>query len=265
MADQNLLLSVEGGIARVTLNRPEVHNAFDEALIEGMFDLFTGLAADRDVRVVLLAGNGKSFSAGADLNWMKRTAAYDEVENRADARRLGEMLHILHSMPKPSIALVQGGTYGGGLGLVSACDMALAAEDAVFALTEVRLGLIPAVNSPYVVAAIGRRAAHRYFLTGERFAAAEALRIGLVHDVVPGAELMDAGMRLADSLLKCGPDAVGEAKKLIAAVADRPIDEAVIADTADRIAARRASPEGKEGIGAFLEKRKPAWLGKSEG
>jgi len=265
MSEDSLLLDTADGIARVTLNRPAVHNAFDDALIARMRETFGRLAEDRAVRAVVIAGNGKSFSAGADLNWMRKTADYSEAENRADARVLAEALHVLATMPKPTLALVHGGTYGGGLGLIAAADIAIATDDAVFSLSEVKLGLIPAVVSPYVVAAVGARAARRYFLTGERFDAAEAQRIGLVHEVVPAASLQSAGERMIDALLQCGPVAQGEAKALIAAVEGRPVDEAVREDTARRIAERRAAPEGREGVAAFLEKRRPAWRAERSG
>lgn len=248
------------GIARVTLNRPEIHNAFDEALIRSLTERFQDLAADGTVRAIVLTGAGKSFSAGADLNWMRRMADYSDQENRKDARGLADLLALIDRHPKPTVARVQGPVYGGGLGLVAACDVAIAADAARFMLSEVRLGLIPAVISPYVVAAIGARAARRYFVTAERFDAAEALRLGLVHQVVGSDGLDDALEAMLEIILKGGPSAQAEAKALVRAVSARPIDDAVIADTADRIARLRASDEGREGVVAFLEKRAPAWV-----
>jgi methylglutaconyl-CoA hydratase len=254
-------ISVErnGAAATLWLNRPERHNAFDDALIGELSHALAELAGDASVLVVLLAGRGKSFSAGADLAWMKRMAGYTLAENEADAQAMAEMLHRLDSLPKPTIALVQGAAMGGGVGLVAACDIALAAEDAQFALSEVRLGLIPAAISPYVIAAIGPRAARRYFLTAERFDARQAMALGLVSAVVPVAELAAEGARLADLLGRNGPVAMAEAKRLIADVTGRPIDAALRAETARRIARQRAGAEGREGVAAFLEKRKPVW------
>ena len=258
-APRGLAIAIADGVATVTLARPEVHNAFDEALIVELTRALKALDADPAVRVVVLCGEGRSFCAGADLTWMQRMAGYDHAANLADAGALAAMLAALDRSTKPTIARVHGAAYGGGVGLVACCDIAVAAEDAVFALSEARLGLIPATIGPYVVAAIGRRAARRYFLTAERFGAADALAIGLVHAVVPAAGL-DARVRdLVDQLLAAGPRAQAESKALIRAVAGRPIDDTVIADTVEWIAAVRASPEGREGIAAFLARRPPAW------
>lgn len=249
------------GLATVTLNRPDMHNAFDDETISRLSDVFTDLAAQDGVRAVVLAARGPSFCAGADLNWMRRTADFTADENRADAQALGAMLHRLDTMPMPTIALVQGPAYGGGVGLVAACDIAIAVRGAVFALTEVRLGLIPATISPYVVAAIGARHARRYFLTAERFDADEACRLGLVHEVVDDADALAAARdRYLRALGKGGPGALAAAKELVFAVAGRPIDDHLVADTARRIAERRASEEGREGTAAFLEKRRPGWV-----
>lgn len=254
-----ILISVDAdGRATVTLNRPEVHNAFDDALIARLTETFESLGRRDDVRVVVVAANGKSFSAGADLGWMRRMANYSEAENRADAEELAQLIHVLDSLPKPTVARVQGAAIGGGVGLVAACDVAVASEAASFALSEVRLGLIPAVISPYVIGAIGPRQARRYMLTAERFDAAEAKRIGLVHQTVPAAELDAAVDSMVGALLLGGPEAVRESKMLARAVGGSP-DESVRADTACRIARLRASPEGKEGVSSFLEKRKPRW------
>lgn len=259
--DNNVILSVADNIARLTLNRPERHNAFDDRMIAVLDDRLSEIADNPHIRVVLLAAEGKSFSAGADLDWMKRMAGYSQAENEADAKALGQMLARLNTLAVPTVALVQGGAYGGGVGLVAACDMAIAAENAVFCLSEVRLGIIPSVVSPYVLAAIGQRAARRYFLTAERFDAVEAHRLGLVHEVVPASELSGAADRLVEQFLAGGPAAIASAKQLIADVGGRPVDEALITETARRIAAARASDEGREGIAAFLERRKPGWTG----
>jgi len=256
-----LRVSVEKGIARIVMDRPRRHNAFDDTLIDALAETFETLAGRTDVRCVILAGAGKSFSAGADLDWMKRSAGYAFDENLAEARRLAEMVRRLDALPMPTIALVQGAAIGGGIGLVAACDMALAANDAIFSLSEVKLGIIPSVISPYVLRAIGERAAHRYVLTGERFDAAEALRIGLVHAVVPADGLEAAGDALAGGVVANGPEAVAKAKKLITDVAGKPIDGALIDETARRIAEIRRGDEGREGVGAFLEKRRPNWRG----
>jgi methylglutaconyl-CoA hydratase len=248
------------GVATVTLNRPEVHNAFDEVLIGELTEKLHAVDDDAAVRVVVLAAAGKSFSAGADLTWMARMARYSEQQNRADAMDLARLMRTLNHLRKPTIARVQGAAFGGGVGLVACCDMAVAAREAQFALSEVRLGLIPAVISPYVIQAIGARAARRYFLTAERFAADEARRLGLVSEVTAADELDAAIGRLVAHLLQGGPQAIKACKDLIAAVVDRPIDNAVIGDTAMRIAQQRACAEGKEGVAAFLEKRTPAWV-----
>ena len=247
------------GVARITLTRVDVHNAFNDALIAELTAALQGLDNDPRVRMVILAAKGRSFSAGADLNWMKEMAGYGESENLKDARGLAELMRTLNELSKPTLALVQGAAFGGGVGLVACCDIAIAAEEASFCLSEVRLGLIPAVISPYVIAAMGQRAARRYFLSAERFPASEALRLGLVHEVVSGEDLETRGQRLSQVLLAGGPAAQRETKDLIFAVSNKAIDEAVIEDTAVRIARLRKSPEGREGVNAFLEKRKPDW------
>ena len=247
------------GAATVWLNRPEVHNAFDDELIALLTAELRRLEKDKGVRVVVLEGRGKSFSAGADFNWMKRTVQLSEAENVRDAEKLAELLRTLNRLKKPTIAAVQGNAYGGGVGLVSCCDIAFAADQVQFAFTEVRLGLTPATISPYVVAAIGERAARRYFLTGEAFTAEEAHRIGLVHQVCKLADLAPLVSQAVDTLIANGPTAQKEGKKLIRRVSRGPIDSEMIAETARRIAAMRVSPEGHEGMTAFLEKRKPAW------
>jgi len=254
-----LLYEVKGGVARLTLNRPEVHNAFDDALISLLDETLLRAADDPAVRLLMLGANGKSFSAGADLNWMRKAADYSDEENLADAMTLGRMLERLYRMPKPTVALIDGAVFGGGVGLVAACDIALATERAKFSLSEVRLGLIPAVISPYVVGAIGARQARRYFQTAERFDVQQAQQMGLVHQVVE--DLQAAGEALAGHLLQCGQQAQAAAKSLIDAVDGRPIDDALIADTARRIVEARSGDEGREGLTAFLEKRSPSWRG----
>jgi methylglutaconyl-CoA hydratase len=261
MDDNHILTEVrEDGVATVTLNRADVHNAFNDAVIADLTDVLRRLGADDAVRAVVLRAEGKSFSAGADLGWMQRMAGYGHEENLRDAAALAELMRMLNFLPKPTVARVQGAAFGGGVGLVACCDIAIASEAAAFSLSEVRLGLIPAVISPYVVAAIGERAARRYFLTAERFDAAEALRIGLVHQVVPADQLDTAVDAILTRLSEGGPAAQRAAKDLIFAVAHRPVDQSLIHDTAERIANIRASSEGREGLAGFLEKRKPAWM-----
>ena len=248
------------GSARITLNRPDIHNAFDDRLIAELTAELTALASDDAVRAVVLTGSGRSFSAGADLNWMRRTSTYGEAENLADARALAELMATLHQLPKPTIARVNGAALGGGTGLVACCDIVVASSQAVFGTTEVRLGLIPAVIGPYVVAAIGVRQARRLILTGERIDAAEAARIGLVHEVVAAEELDAAIAAVLDHLRKGGPDALAAAKRLVHDLAGRPIEPELIDDTARRIAALRATAEAREGLAAFLDKRQASWL-----
>src|SRR3954469_8310737 len=255
----SILIERNDGVARISLNRPEVRNAFDDALIAALAKSFAELDADSSVRVVVLAGNGPAFCAGADLNWMKRMAGYSYDENLRDARGLADMLSTLARMDKPTIARVHGPAFAGGTGLVAACDIAVGAPEAKFCFSEAKLGLSPATISPYVLRAIGPRAASRYFLTAEVFDAAEALRIGLLSAVVPAAELDAFIGQLAEHLLAGGGGAHARIKDLVRDVAGRPIDDALKADTARRIAEIRASPEGKEGVASFLEKRKPSW------
>jgi methylglutaconyl-CoA hydratase len=248
-----------GGVARVTLNRPELRNAFDDALIKELRGAFSSLEKDKTVRVVVLAGNGPAFCAGADLNWMKRMAGYGYDENLADARALAEMLAALDRMAKPTIARVHGPVFAGGTGLVAACDIAVGTPEAKFCLSEAKLGLSPATISPYVIRAMGERNARRYFLTAEVFDAEEALRIGMLSVLVPKDQLDATVGGLVQNLLAGGPEAHGKIKTLIRAVAGRRPDDELVADTAKRIAEIRGSPEGKEGIAAFLEKRKASW------
>jgi methylglutaconyl-CoA hydratase len=257
--DHILTETRDDGVATVTLNRAEVHNAFNDTVIVDLTAVLRRLGDDAKVRAVVLRAEGKSFSAGADLGWMQRMASYGHAENLADAGALAELMRVLNFLPKPTVARVQGPAFGGGVGLVACCDIAIASETASFSLSEVRLGLIPAVISPYVVAAIGERASRRYFLTAERFDAAEALRLGLVHQVVPADQLDSAVDTILTRLSEGGPAAQRAAKDLIFTVAHRPIDAGLIHDTAERIATIRASAEGREGLAGFLEKRKPAW------
>jgi methylglutaconyl-CoA hydratase len=255
-----LKVDIRESVALIVLSRPDVHNAFDETLIAELTRALGVLERDDAVRAVVLRGEGKSFCAGADLNWMKKMAGFGPAENLADAMALATMLRTLQRLSKPTIARVHGSAFGGGVGLVACCDIAFAALDATFSMSEARLGLIPATVGPYVVEAIGARYARRYFLSAERFTAAEAYRIGLVHDLFPLDELDGRINELLGSLLLAGPRAQGEAKALIRAVSGRPIDDAVIADSAARIARVRGSAEGKEGVAAFLEKRSPGWV-----
>jgi methylglutaconyl-CoA hydratase len=254
-----ILTAIEDDIATVTLNRPERHNAFDEGMVDELAAAFSSLSARTEVRVVQLAASGESFSAGADLDWMRRVASYSEEQNRADAEKLARLLHLIASLPKPTLALVQGAAYGGGVGLIAACDIVLAAEGARFGLTEVRLGLVPAVISPYVIGAVGPRWARRLFLTAERFDAALAERIGLVHEVVPADRLAARAGEIAAMLREGSPKAQAESKALVEQVAGAGADEFLIGHTSALIARMRAAPEGREGIAAFLEKRKPNW------
>lgn len=259
MTDDTILIQRAGGVATVTLNRPDRHNAFDDALIAALTQTLRELDADDSVTVVVLAGAGKSFSAGADLNWMRRMADYSREENLADAEALAALMETLNGLDKPTIARVQGAAFGGGVGLVACCDIAIAADVASFCLSEVRLGLIPAVISPYVVTAIGERAARRYFVSAERFDAQEAHRLGLVHEVVPAADLDARIDALLAQLRQNGPRAMAAAKDLARAVSREPVGPEMIQDTARRIAEIRSSVEGREGVAAFLEKRKPRW------
>jgi methylglutaconyl-CoA hydratase len=257
-----VLVAVDGrGVATVTLNRPQLRNAFDENLIAALTEAFARVGADAAVRVVVLAGAGKAFCAGGDLNWMRRQGSLSEAENREDGYRLAVLLQTLDLLPRPVIGRIHGAAFAGGMGLVSCCDVAIAATDTIFSLSEVRIGLAPATIAPYVTAAIGPRAMRRYAISGERFKAGEALRLGLVHEVV-GADALDAAVeRLVAEFLQGGPEAQAESKRLIRTVAGRPVDEALMRETAASIARRRASAEGREGIQAFFDKRKPRWAG----
>jgi len=248
------------GRATLTMNRPEIHNAFDDTLIAALTGELRELEANPRVRLVILAGSGRSFSAGADLSWMRRMADYTTEENLTDALALAELMQTLNGLTKPTLALVHGAAYGGGVGLVACCDLAIASHRASFCLSEVKLGLIPAVISPYLVQAIGPRAARRYFQSAETFDAATAQRLGLVHEVVAEQDLPATVELLSGAFLKNGPAAMAAAKELVVRVSRGPLDAAMIRDTAQRIAQTRASAEGKEGLSAFLQKRNPSWV-----
>lgn len=256
----HLQVTYEGAVARITLNQPEVRNAFSDEVIADIAAAFTEVGARGDVRAVVLGAEGTAFCAGANLNWMRRMADYTREENLADAAKLAEMLRVIYECPKPTIARVQGDVVAGGMGLVAACDMAVCVDTAGFCLSEVKLGLIPATISPYVIRAMGARAAHRYFLTAERFDAAEAYRIGFVHAVV-GADALDAQVNAwLKALTSASPNAVRACKRLVLDVAERDITAQLVAATVEGIADIRASDEGREGVQSFLEKRKPSWL-----
>jgi methylglutaconyl-CoA hydratase len=258
---ETLDIAIADKVATVTLNRPELRNAFNETAIADLAMAFDELSQDADVRAIVLGANGPAFCAGADLNWMKKMAGYSPAENEADALRLADMLRTIYFSPKPVVAKVQGDCYAGGMGLVAACDIVVASEGVNFCLSEVKLGLIPATISPYVIKALGDQAARRYFLTAERFDAQEARRLGLAHEVVPAGQLDAAVAAIVNALVANSPNAVREAKKLVRDISGLPIDDVLLADTAGRIAAIRASGEAREGVAAFLEKRKPSWLG----
>jgi methylglutaconyl-CoA hydratase len=255
-----LTQTTQGAVRTITLSRPDVRNAFNDEVIAELKAAFEDAGKANDVRCVVLAAEGPAFCAGADLNWMRRMADYTRDENLADAGCLADMLHTIYTCPKPTIARVQGDVFAGGVGLVAACDMAISVDTATYCLSEVKLGLIPATISPYVIRAMGARASHRYFLTAERFNAAEAHRIGLVHEVVT-ADALDAKLQeLTQALVSASPNAVKACKQLVQDVAEKDIDSTLRARTVAGIADIRASAEGKEGVQSFLQKRKPNWL-----
>ena len=255
-----LLISQQGSVLTIALNRPEVRNAFNDEVIQELTIAFRAVGDRTDVRAVVLASSGPAFCAGADLNWMRRMADYTRAENVADAAALAEMLRAIYACPQPTVARIQGDVYAGGVGLVAACDIAVSIDSATYCLSEVKLGLIPATISPYVIRAMGARTAHRYFLTAERFDAAEAHRIGFVHAVVPGNQLDAKVDEIVQNLICAGPAAVKACKSLLHEVAEQEIDDALIVRTVDAIAEIRTSPEGREGVQSFLQKRKPHWL-----
>ncbi|MCJ8296571.1 MAG: enoyl-CoA hydratase/isomerase family protein [Colwellia sp.] len=249
----------DNGVATVTFNNAAKHNAFDDTIIKTLTDIFNDITKRDDIKVMVLAANGKSFSAGADLGWMKRMAGYSYEDNLKDAHKLAEMLKVLNFLPQATIAKVQGAAFGGAVGLASCCDIVIASDKASFCLSEVKLGLIPATISPYVVNAIGLKASRRYFQTAERFFAAKAMQIGLVDEVVDAEELTPAVEKMINTLLSNSPQAMRQAKQLAFDVAYQKIDEHLLSDTSARIASIRVSNEGQEGLSAFFEKRSPAW------
>jgi methylglutaconyl-CoA hydratase len=260
MSFTTLRLELDGSVARIWLDRPELRNAFDDVVIRELGEAFAQAGAAPEVRAIVLGANGPAFCAGANLNWMRRAADFTREQNLQDAGALAAMLRAIHESPKPVIARVQGDVYAGGMGLVAACDIAISVDTAWYCLSEVKIGLIPATISPYVIRAMGVRAAQRYFLTAERFAAAEALRIGFVHEVV-AADVLDAKVeQVVKALTGASPAAVGACKQLLRDVAGREIDDALVAHTVQGIADIRASEQGREGVQAFLQKRKPGWL-----
>ena len=258
--NNKVLLSIDRyGVATVTLNNPEKHNAFDDGVITALIQVFMHLSKRDDVRVMVLASTGKSFSAGADLGWMKRMASYSYEENLADANALANMLKTLNFMPQTTIAQIQGAAFGGAVGLASCCDIVIASNKASFCLSEVKLGLIPATISPYVVNAMGQKACRRYFQTAERFFADKALMLGLVDEVVELDDLPAAVDNMISTLLSNSPAAIRQAKQLALDVAYQDIDDALLNITSERIASIRVSQEGQEGLSAFFEKRAPKW------
>ena len=260
MKFETLQIDLSYRVAVVWMNREKVRNAFNETVIAELTQAYRVLGADDGVRAIVLAGHGPAFCAGADLDWMRRMSTYSLDDNRRDARGLADMLRTIHDCPKLTIARVHGDAYAGGMGLVAACDIAVGAFNASFSLSETRLGLLPATISPYVMRAIGERACRRYMLTAEKFDASEAFRIGLLHEITPPDELDARINTILGTLMATSDAAVAATKTLIRDVAGRPIDDALAADTAERIARMRASDDGREGIASFLAKRKPRWL-----
>jgi len=250
----------DNAIAHITLNRPEIHNAIDDVIIQQLTHALLDLDNDDQVRVVVLAGSGKSFSAGADINWMRRMADYSTDENLIDAKGLAKLLHVLAKLSKPTIARVNGAAFGGGVGLIAACDVAVGVSQSKYSLSEVRLGIIPSAISPFVLRAIGERQAARYMVSGELFGAATALRIGLIHEICEIEELDNVVIRLAGEYLKAGPKAIHECKQLIQDISHKTIDDTLLNETASRIARVRATDEAREGLSSFLEKRPASWL-----
>ncbi|WP_296173206.1 enoyl-CoA hydratase/isomerase family protein [Psychrobacter sp. UBA2769] len=257
---KSLLVDIDQHKATVTLNRPEIRNAFNDEMIAELTEVFTTLGNDEQVRVIVLAAAGKAFCAGADLNWMRAMADYSYEENLADADKLAQMLKTIYECPKPTVAAIQGDVYAGGMGLVAVCDVAIAVKIANFCLSEVRLGLAPATISPYVIKALGARASQRYFLSAEVFDAKKARQLGFIHERVSEESLDDAVAAFCDKVVKNSPDAVKTCKRLLHEIAGAPIIDDLIADTVKGIADIRSSEQGKEGVQAFLQKRKPDWL-----
>ena len=257
---ETLSIRLSNHVGSITMNRPDVRNAFNDEVIAEITQAFAELGAREDVRCIVLAAEGPAFCAGADLNWMRRMADYSREENLADAAKLAEMLRVIYECPKPTVARIQGDAIAGGMGLVAACDMAVSVDTACFCLSEVKLGLIPATISPYVIRAMGARAAHRYFLTAERFSAQEALRLGFAHEVVSADQLNAKVNEITQALVKNSPNAVKVCKKLVQDVAFAEMGQPLIEKTVEGIADIRSSAEGREGVSAFLGKRKPSWL-----
>jgi methylglutaconyl-CoA hydratase len=256
---KTIILSRDAQIARIILNRPEVHNAFNSLMISELDDAFEKVGADQSIRVVVLKGQGKSFCAGADINWLREIVHYSFEQNLKESLQLAEVLHKIYTLPKATIAMVNGTAIGGGTGFLSGCDIAVASDEAKFGLSEVKIGLVPAAISPYVIRRIGESKAREYFLTGKRISAREALKIGLVNEVVPSEELEKKTAEIIDNLLTSGPDAIASCKELIQRIPGMSLEEAR-EFTARMIANLRVSEEGQEGMGAFLEKRKPKWV-----
>lgn len=261
MTEQLAVISTidDRGVATVTLNKPELHNAFDEHVISQLIEAFTTLNDNSDVRAVILAAKGKSFCAGADLNWMRKMASYSYEENKQDAGQLAELYRTLFNLNKPTIARVQGAVFGGGVGLVACCDIAIGTRMSKFCLSEVKLGLVPATISPYVIEAIGPRLAKRYFMTAEVFSSRRARRIGLLSETVSEDDLDTTIESLISALLNNGPDSVSKAKALVNQISYQSIDSELIEQTSELIANVRVSNEGQEGLSSFLEKRAPTW------
>ncbi len=258
-ADPLLIEQTPDGVATVTLNRPDMHNSLEEKLIREITRMFDMLGSDPSIRMVLLRANGASFCAGADINWMQRSAGYSKEQNIEEAQNLALMMKTLYDFPKPLVGLVQGAAVGGGVGIVSCCDVVVASDASSFRLSEVKLGIVPAVISPYVVRAIGLRPAQRYFLTAEPFSATEAKNIGLVHEIVPDRMMQAAAAKLIERIMLGGPKAQLASKELLRRVDGSRMDDELIGYTVEMIARLRSSPEGKEGLSAFLEKRNPVW------
>lgn len=263
-SDSTLLISIQNGVAELTMNRPEVNNAFDDVFIQKMINTLAELEQNSEVRVLVLKGAGKHFSAGADLAWMQRMAELDEAANKADAQQLSELMHKLDTFSKPTLAVVQGASYGGAVGLISCCDMAIASDSAVFCLSEVKIGLSPAVISPYVIRAIGSRQARRYFISAEVIKAEQALAIGLVHELVDKSQLQERADKQIQTLLKNSPQAMAASKKLIQDIGQESINDDTRNYCVDLIASIRVSDEGQEGLKSFLNKRQPAWITSAE-
>jgi len=256
---ETIIFEIKEQVAKISLNRPQVHNAFNKTMVEELFDVFQITAKDPGIRVVILTGVGKSFCAGADLNWMREIVNYSYEENLEESKQIAELLYLIYSLPKPTIARINGTTIGGGTGLMCACDIIIASEKAKFGLSEVKLGLVPAVISPYVIKRIGESFARRYFLTGERLTAEQALKIGLINMAVSEEKLDDEVEKVTTYLLTSGPNAIANCKKLLTTIPAMSLEEAKVY-TAKMIADLRVSEEGQEGMSAFLEKRKPNWI-----